>query len=410
MTCLAAAPASVAHAQASSSSPAKAEPATSSGGTGPGPATGGSAAGEAPKVGTVTCRSACAGLDAVQAGSGVRLTGEALEAVSGVVFLGAEGAGDDVVAPVAAAAPGGVDAAVPSGAATGPVAVVTAAGVASKPSSRPLRVAVTPGGGFEARVDASRVFFGARRAATLDYFVPPGGDRQVVIDLVRGTDGRVLAHHDQGVVAGGSVQSVSWNGVADKRVQKDGRYVWRVTSTPPPGTATAAQAEPTIEQPFTFLRHTFPLRGGGWRFGPGGARYGAGRGYGAHQGQDVLATCGTPLVAARGGVVKHKAFHGRAGNYLVIDGRGEGYDHVYMHLRDAALVEEGQTVYTGQLLGYVGDTGSADGCNLHFEVWKAPGWYSGGSPIDPLPVLQSWAVAQGGTAARQARASARAAR
>ena len=70
---------------------------------------------------------------------------------------------------------------------------------------------------------------------------------------------------------------------------------------------------------------------------------------------------------------------------------GPDGDHAYMHLRDAALVKTGDVVQTGQPLGYVGDSGRAFGCHLHFEIWSEPGWYKGGSPIDPLPVLQAWA-------------------
>jgi murein DD-endopeptidase MepM/ murein hydrolase activator NlpD len=61
-----------------------------------------------------------------------------------------------------------------------------------------------------------------------------------------------------------------------------------------------------------------------------------------------------------------------------------------MHLRDAALVDKGARVHTGQLIGYVGDTGRASGCHLHFELWSGPGWYTGGSPFDPLPLLKAW--------------------
>jgi murein DD-endopeptidase MepM/ murein hydrolase activator NlpD len=93
--------------------------------------------------------------------------------------------------------------------------------------------------------------------------------------------------------------------------------------------------------------------------------------------------------------VKFKAWHERAGNYVVIDADKTGRDMVYMHLRDPALAEKGQHVATGQPLGFVGDTGRADGCHLHFELWSAPGWYTGGSAIDPLPHLRSWAALGG---------------
>jgi len=68
----------------------------------------------------------------------------------------------------------------------------------------------------------------------------------------------------------------------------------------------------------------------------------------------------------------------------------DGVDHAYMHLRDPALVTKGARVATGRLIGYVGDTGDAVGCHLHFEEWAAPGWYTGGRPFDPLPDLQAW--------------------
>lgn len=114
-------------------------------------------------------------------------------------------------------------------------------------------------------------------------------------------------------------------------------------------------------------------------------RFGGGRG---HQGHDVFADCGTPLVAAAGGRVREKEFQGSAGHYVVIRTE-DGRDHVYAHLRLPSPVEVGERVDAGRRLGSVGDSGNAWDCHLHFEVWTAPGWYRGGHPIDPLPLLKS---------------------
>jgi murein DD-endopeptidase MepM/ murein hydrolase activator NlpD len=130
----------------------------------------------------------------------------------------------------------------------------------------------------------------------------------------------------------------------------------------------------------------FPIRGRHW-YGDFGASFGGGRG---HQGQDVFAACGTPLVAVRGGRVQVRDYHGRAGNYLIIDGAGTPFDYVYAHLREPARVAVGRRVVTGQLIGLVGRTGDATACHLHFEIWSGPGWYSGGAPFDPLPRLRAW--------------------
>ena len=114
--------------------------------------------------------------------------------------------------------------------------------------------------------------------------------------------------------------------------------------------------------------------------------FGGGRG---HQGQDMFAACGTPLVAVRDAVVQHVASHSAAGNYVVLqDSAGRSY--AYMHMRSKALVERGDRVTQGQRVGFVGQTGRASGCHLHFELWTAPGWYSGGHAVDPLPQLKRW--------------------
>jgi murein DD-endopeptidase MepM/ murein hydrolase activator NlpD len=156
-------------------------------------------------------------------------------------------------------------------------------------------------------------------------------------------------------------------------------------ASPAPSPAPSAGGDPIPRG----LAHVFPVRGA-HDFGGSGARFGAGRAGHTHQGQDVMAACGTQLVAARAGVVEYRAFHASAGYYLVIDGDGEDQDYVYMHLSAPGLVQKGEHVATGQPIGAVGMTGNAQACHLHFELWVGGGWYSGGHPIDPLPQLRAW--------------------
>jgi murein DD-endopeptidase MepM/ murein hydrolase activator NlpD len=109
-----------------------------------------------------------------------------------------------------------------------------------------------------------------------------------------------------------------------------------------------------------------------------------------HQGQDLMAKCGKPVVAAQPGRVQLRDSHASAGNYVVIDGQGQLDDLVYMHLQRRAEVGEDERVAAGQTIGRVGDTGNASACHLHFEMWSNPGYYEGGKPIDPEPQLRRW--------------------
>ena len=136
----------------------------------------------------------------------------------------------------------------------------------------------------------------------------------------------------------------------------------------------------------------FPVVGS-YTFGGEGSRFGAGRPGHIHQGQDVAAASGTPIVAPVAGTITWKAEQpGGAGIYLVLRGAADGRDYVFMHLkRGSVLVSAGTAVTAGQQLAEVGATGVASGPHLHFEIWVG-GWQErGGEPIDPLPQLQRWA-------------------
>jgi murein DD-endopeptidase MepM/ murein hydrolase activator NlpD len=213
------------------------------------------------------------------------------------------------------------------------------------------------------------------------------------IDVV-GLNGEVVKSFYRNDVAPGTADSVRWDGTVDgRKPAKNGRYTFRVA--PQDGgpasisIAPRARRQSRIGLSFSIYGFAFPVLGP-HSYGESGARFGAGRSGHTHQGHDVMARCGTPLVAARGGRVRYSGYQGAAGNYLVIDGRGTGFDTAYMHLLRPSPLKKGQTVRTGQPIGLVGSTGSSTACHLHFEIWTAPGWYEGGSPIDPLGYLKKW--------------------
>jgi murein DD-endopeptidase MepM/ murein hydrolase activator NlpD len=308
----------------------------------------------------------------------IRLRGTSLSQADEVVFMGAPGDADDVVAETAVRRKTSADVTVPLGAAPGPVSVVDRAGAFSVPSVAPVLfdfTPVAPPAPVELGIRAPKFVYDAAQPATLTYVVH-GAAATLAVDLVRVEDGVAVAHWDLPSVAAELPGKLTWDGLALGKVQRTGRYEFRVAAN--------GAAQPAVG--FDFVRDQFPILGK-YSFGTGVAAFGGGRG---HQGEDVFAACGTPLVAAHGGTVRFAGFQSRAGNYLVIDNEGTGTDYAYMHLREAALVTTGTRVRSGQLIGFVGDSGDATACHLHFELWTAPGWYAGGRPIDPLPTLRSW--------------------
>jgi murein DD-endopeptidase MepM/ murein hydrolase activator NlpD len=364
--------------------------------------TGGAVARPAPSLASVECRTECANPTSGHAGSRVRVRGKRLRRVDSVVFHGAPGGADDVSVPPLRTGRRYADARVPRTAVSGPVSVISRDGTDSAPTTVALgldpNLPPTPrdaGGGLtvDVEIQGNRVFQGSERQAQVSYIVRDAQPANVTIELVRLSDGVAITRWTPGAVQPNVPQTVTWDGTAGGKIQRDGRYAFRVLATSQSGvTASSAQATAPTTTPakvpgsFMFQRHIFPIRGP-HTIGTGAAAFGGGRN---HQGLDMFAKCGTPLVAARAGVVKFKRFHSAAGHYIVIDGDATGYDYAYMHLRDASLVDQGDHVYTGQPIGFVGDTGRAHGCHLHIELWKAPGWYSGGSPVDPLPHLLAW--------------------
>ena len=148
-----------------------------------------------------------------------------------------------------------------------------------------------------------------------------------------------------------------------------------------PGSTTTAAAPPSAG---TSAR-VFPVAGP-HTFGGG---FGAARSGHTHQGQDIMAACGTPLVSVSRAKVKRVSFQALAGNYVVIRNKKLHQDYMYAHLAARASVVKGQILQPGQQLGIVGQTGDATACHLHFELWLGK-WYRGGHPVNPMPYLQTY--------------------
>lgn len=89
-----------------------------------------------------------------------------------------------------------------------------------------------------------------------------------------------------------------------------------------------------------------------------------------HTGTDIPAPSGTPIYAAKTGVVTtvNKNKNASSYGYYCIISHGNGYATLYAHQKQVPIVQEGQTVQKGQVIGYVGTTGRSTGNHLHFEL------------------------------------------
>lgn len=96
-----------------------------------------------------------------------------------------------------------------------------------------------------------------------------------------------------------------------------------------------------------------------------------------HTGIDFSAPIGTEIYSTGNGVVKKVEKEGRGyGNNVTIN-HGFGYETLYAHM-SKIIVKPGQKVIRGQIIGYVGSTGSSTGPHCHYEVIK------NGSKINPI--------------------------
>ena len=228
--------------------------------------------------------------------------------------------------------------------------------------------------GIETKASPSRFFSASRQAATFS----------VTIRLVRRSGNSVVKTWKRKIRSSGW-HTVHWDGSVHGKMQPDGSYAFRFTAKAADGSSIRAAGGKSRSR-VTMHNFAFPVHGSHTFGDPFGAPRPGGR---THQGQDIMAACGTPIVAARGGVVKHNAWQSAAGNYLVVSAQGTGEDYAYMHMPRRSHHQEGEHVSTGQQIGVVGQSGDATACHLHFELWLGK-WYRGGHPVDPMPYLQTY--------------------
>lgn len=162
---------------------------------------------------------------------------------------------------------------------------------------------------------------------------------------------------------------------------------------PAPQPAPAPAPVPEILGGEGLVSGVFPVRGA-YTLGGAASRFGADRTGHTHEGQDIVAASGTPVVAPLAGTVIFNDHQPQgAGRYVVLRA-DNGWDMFFAHcLAGSAPLAPGSRVGAGGQLCLVGSTGGSSGPHLHFEIWPG-GWrhLKGTRPIDPLPQLRRWAA------------------
>ena|GEM_PF-706725 len=241
--------------------------------------------------------------------------------------------------------------------------------VAQPDGFRALEGVITPKRTVPFSVDSQRIILRFRAPRSL----------RIEVEVVRIASGRTVRRFVTGPLRPGRWHRRYWNGLDSKgRLVASGHFLVRAG---PVGGRLQTLARMKL------YGHVFPVDG------PDGTRgyvgeFGAPRSGGrTHEGFDVTAACGTPLVAVRSGTVLKAAFDPELkGYYVVLKGRSEQRTYLYAHLVRPSPVKRGQRVRAGRRLGTVGRTGNAAGtpCHLHIEI------RSRGRLLDPEPLLHSW--------------------
>jgi len=241
---------------------------------------------------------------------------------------------------------------------------------------------------------------GVARVAARVVFTPLGSKgRPLRIDLGRVRTGQVLRVRwpsDRALVAGRYVVRVHARGpggaVLRRRARASGRAALTVRPKPVAPVAPVAPVDPVAPVvPPVSSSGVFPVAGP-HGFGAADGRFGAARDGHVHQGQDIVAARGLPVVAPLAGTILTTGYQKDGAGWYVVENAADGRAFFFAHcMADSVSVSTGQAVAAGGQLCQVGSTGSSTGPHLHFEIWVG-GWRvsKASAPVDPLAQLQAW--------------------
>ncbi len=175
-------------------------------------------------------------------------------------------------------------------------------------------------------------------------------------------------------------------GAGDTPAEPDGTgYVPEGTSSIPPGGWTASPPiDPARRTQLLSPEYVFPVAGGA-SFSNDWGGYRSDTGF--HQGIDLFSACGTPLVAVHEGTVGRMGWNRLGGRRVWInDTNGNSFYYAHMSAYAAGL-SEGMHVAPGAIVGYMGNTGDAQGtpCHLHLQVHPGGGW-----AVPPYEYVSVW--------------------
>jgi murein DD-endopeptidase MepM/ murein hydrolase activator NlpD len=176
-----------------------------------------------------------------------------------------------------------------------------------------------------------------------------------------------------------------------RRAKAPGRAVLVVRAAPRKVVVKPVQVP--VAAPVVADGGVFPVQGP-YSLGGEDAGFGAARDGHTHEGQDISAARGVPVVAPVAGTIRFVEYQKDGAGWYVVEDADDGRSFFFAHCRaHTVVVAPGLRVSRGARLCDVGNTGASVGPHLHFEIW-VDGWRvdRDSRPVDPLAQLQAWAA------------------